>query len=391
MIDALWLLLLPVAAASGWLAARWDQGGRRHGRGDLPQAYLEGLNFLLNEQPDKAIEVFIRALEVDPDTVETHLAIGNLFRRRGEIERATRIHQNLIARPSLARGQRYQALYELAQDYHKAGLLDRAENLFQELVEAGQHTEPALRSLLDIYQQEKEWERAIQTCRRLGRETGRRMDAQIAQFYCEQADEAVARGDGAGAERLAARALGVDPGCVRANLLLGEAARGRGDLRRAIRLWRRVEAQDPQYLGEVVPRVVEAYRRLGDEEGLRAFLREALDRYDHLVLMLAMVDLLAEREGGRAAQAFVVDWLRQHPSAGGLRRLIQLRLAEAPDGAGRRDLEVLLSIIEDLLARQPSYACVQCGFEAKTLHWQCPSCKRWATVKPSLEHHGAAR
>lgn len=389
MIDALWLLLLPVAAASGWLAARWDQAARRRDARGLPQAYLEGLNFLLNEQPDKAIEVFIRALEVDPDTVETHLAIGNLFRRRGEIERATRIHQNLIARPSLDRSQRFQALYELAQDYHKAGLLDRAENLFQELVEAGQHTEAALRNLLDIYQQEKEWDKAIETCRRLGRVTGRRVAPQIAQFYCEQAEEAAAGGDAAAAEKLAARALGVDRGCVRANILLGDAARRHGDPRRAIRLWRRVEDQDPQYLGEVVPRIIEAYRSLGDETGLLAYLREALARHEHLVLMLAMADLLVEREGSKSAQAFVADWLRRHPSPGGLQRLVALKLADAPADAQRRDLEVLMGIIEDLLRRQPTYACVQCGFEAKTLHWQCPSCKRWATVKPFLESHAA--
>src|SRR5713101_7419737 len=189
--DLLWLLL-PLAAGSGWLVARFDQ--KRHAAArDLPSAYFKGLNFLLNEQPDKAIEIFIQVLEVNSETVETHLALGNLFRRRGEVERAIRIHQNLIARPTLDREQRTYALLELAQDYFKAGLFDRAENLFLELAEIRAHSEQALRLLLSIYQQEKEWDKAIQTGRRLARVAGKSMDGVIAQYYCEQAEQAVGK------------------------------------------------------------------------------------------------------------------------------------------------------------------------------------------------------
>jgi lipopolysaccharide biosynthesis regulator YciM len=190
--DLLWLLL-PLAAASGWLAARFEQ--KRHARQsfDLPSAYFKGLNFLLNEQPDKAIEVFMRVLEVNSDTVETHLALGNLFRRRGEVERAIRIHQNLIARPTLDKEQRSHALLELGQDYLKAGLFDRAENLFLELAEIRAHSEQALKLLLHIYQQEKEWEKAISITRKLARVSGKNLDEMIAHFYCELADHDYAR------------------------------------------------------------------------------------------------------------------------------------------------------------------------------------------------------
>src|SRR5436190_18436361 len=182
--DLLWLLL-PLAFLSGWFAARLE-ARRQAGRSfDLPSAYFKGLNFLLNEQPDKAIEIFIQVLEVNSETVETHLALGNLFRRRGEVERAIRIHQNLIARPTLNREQRTYALLELGQDYFKAGLFDRAENLFLELAEVRAHSEQALRLLLNIYQQEKEWDKAIQTGRRFARVSGKRMDDVIAQYYCE--------------------------------------------------------------------------------------------------------------------------------------------------------------------------------------------------------------
>ncbi|MCK5360007.1 MAG: lipopolysaccharide assembly protein LapB, partial [Gammaproteobacteria bacterium] len=165
MLDPVWLLLLlPLAAISGWIASRQDERIRSRKCGaDIPSDYFKGLNLLLNEQPDKAIEVFIKVLEVDSETVETHLMLGNLFRRRGEIERATRIHQNLIARPKLDRYQCSQALFELAQDYLKAGLLDRAENLLLEYAEVEKDPEPALRQLLYVYQQEKEWDQAIAT------------------------------------------------------------------------------------------------------------------------------------------------------------------------------------------------------------------------------------
>ena len=178
--NLLWLLL-PLAAASGWLGARIEQKRRaRRNAFDLPSAYFKGLNFLLNEQPDKAIEVFTQVLEVNSETVETHLALGNLFRRRGEVERAIRIHQNLIARPTLDREQRSHALLELGQDYLKAGLFDRAENLFLELAEIRLHSEQALRLLLRIYQQEKEWGKAISSARKLARLSGENMNSVIA-------------------------------------------------------------------------------------------------------------------------------------------------------------------------------------------------------------------
>jgi lipopolysaccharide biosynthesis regulator YciM len=163
-VQELLLLLLPVAAASGWIAARRSQ---RQERGkcvnDTSPVYFRGLNHLLNEEPDKAIDAFVEMLEVDSDTVETHLALGNLFRRRGEVERAIRIHQNLIARPALTREQRAQALLELGQDYMRAGLLDRAENLFRELKDTRLHVRQALKNLLVIYEKERDWQACLDT------------------------------------------------------------------------------------------------------------------------------------------------------------------------------------------------------------------------------------
>ncbi len=379
----LWLLL-PLAAASGWLAARIEQ--KRHARQslDLPSAYFKGLNFLLNEQPDKAIEIFIRVLEVNSDTVETHLALGNLFRRRGEVERAIRIHQNLIARPTLDKEQRSQALMELSQDYLKAGLFDRAENLFLELAEIRAHSEQALKLLLHIYQQEKEWEKAISATRNLARVSGKNMDDMIAQFYCEIAEQEYARKNLPNAKENLRQALIADEGCVRASMLLGDVNAQEGKYREAIDSWRRIEKQDVHYLGEVAGRIADAFKKLNDEQGLYEYFHAALQGQGGVSLALTFADVIHHREGVDAAEKFIVEWLRHAPNVHGLDKLLELNLVKASDSA-RNDLMLLKGIIAELRGQHLGYACGQCGFKGKSLHWLCPSCNRWNTIKPVQE------
>jgi lipopolysaccharide biosynthesis regulator YciM len=379
----LWLLL-PLAAASGWLVARFELKRQARRTFDLPSAYFKGLNFLLNEQPDKAIEVFIRVLEVNSETVETHLALGNLFRRRGEVERAIRIHQNLIARPTLDRDQRSQALLELGQDYLKAGLFDRAENLFLELAEIRVYSEQALKLLLHIYQQEKEWEKAITVTRKLARVSGKPMDEVIAQFYCELADQDYARKNYVAARERLKQALQADDKCVRASMLLGDIDAQEGKYRRAIDSWRRIEEQDVHYLGEVAGRIADGFKKLNDEEGLYDYFRTALERHGGVSLALTFADVISSREGVETAEKFVVNWLRRSPNVHGLHKLLELNLFRAPNSA-RNDLMLLKGIIEELRAQHLGYACSQCGFRGKSLHWLCPSCNRWNTIKPVRE------
>ncbi len=381
--DLLWLLL-PLAAASGWLVARFEQKRRVRQSLDLPSAYFKGLNFLLNEQPDKAIEVFIQVLEINSETVETHLALGNLFRRRGEVERAIRIHQNLIARPMLDKEQRSQALLELAQDYHKAGLLDRAENLFLELAEIRAHSEQALRLLLHIYQQEKEWEKAISTVRKLARISGKNLNNVIAHFYCELAEQDYARHNYSAARGRLKQALAADDKCVRASILFGDIDAQEGRHRDAIEHWQRIEEQDIHYLGEVAERIAEGFRKLGDEGGLYDYFRSALQRHGGVSLALAFADVISSREGVEAAEKFIIGWLRRTPNVHGLHKLLELNLVKAKDSA-RNDLLMLKGIIEELRTQHLGYACGECGFKGKALHWLCPGCNHWNTIKPVRE------
>ncbi len=381
MLELLWLLL-PVAAASGWIMAkRSGTPPRRGGSRDFSSDYFQGLNFLLNEQPDKAIEVFIRMLKVDSDTVETHLALGNLFRRRGEVDRAIRLHQNLIARPTLSRDQRNAALLELGQDYMRAGWLDRAESLFDELVESNSHMRSALRHLLDIYQQEKEWEKAISTARRLESESGQSMRAMIAQFYCELAEQALKRNDENQATQMVKRALGHDKRCVRASLLQAQMAIRSGNCKQALKAFRQVEEQDIEYLPEILEQTRKCYEEMNSTKALIDYLRQVLDRYDGVSPALMLSELLSATEGDTVAATFMTEQLRKRPSVRGLGRLIDLNLATA-SGQGKDDLLILRDLVEKLLANKPIYKCTHCGFSGKSLHWQCPSCKEWNAVKP---------
>jgi lipopolysaccharide biosynthesis regulator YciM len=382
------LLLLPVAAASGWIAAKRSEGrlAPEKNGADPRSTYFRGLNLLLNEQPDKAIDVFIRLLEVDSDTVETHLALGNLFRRRGEVDRAIRIHQNLIARPTLGREQRAEALLELGQDYMRAGLFDRAESLFNELVEMSQFQQQALRNLKTIYQQEKDWDKCLAVSAQLEVRTGESLGTERAHYYCELAEQARARKDPAAALGYLRQAQTSDPECIRATMLQADMAASQGDLRSAMRDYERVASQDPACLAEVLPKLGDCYRRLGEREEWVEFLREALKETTAApAATLALSDAIQEGEGPHAAAAFLTKQLCARPSLEGLARLISLHSLD--DSRDPEIFAILRELVAHLLARRPTYQCQKCGFGARTLHWQCPGCRTWGSIRPVSEIH----
>lgn len=376
------LLLLPVAAASGWYAARRSLLVKQQKQPqEISPVYFKGLNYLLNEQPDKAIDLFIKMLEVDSETVETHLALGNLFRRRGEVDRAIRIHQNLIARPSLNREQRAQALLELGQDYMRAGLFDRAENLFLELTELRLLNEQAYINLLEIYQQEKDWQRCLEVAAQINTLRNPSLNNAIAHFYCELAEGQLRLQNTGAAENYLKRAQQVIRSHVRATMLQGQIELARGECKGVIRLLKRVEEQDAAYLPEILPTLVSCYRKMGLQQELYAYLQELYTRHQCTEAMLYLADMIAEKDGGDAAVEAVLKHLASHPDLQGLERLVRLNLQRGQESP-RETLEVLLQSVLKLLDRQPAFQCEQCGFMAKKLHWHCPSCKTWGSIKP---------
>ncbi len=383
-IELWWLLALPLFFALGWVAARIDIRHLVRESRALPRSYFRGLNFLLVDQPDKAIEAFLEAAKVDTETIELHFTLGSLFRRRGETDRAIRIHKNLVDRDmesgQLSDEQRMQALSELGQDYLKAGLLDRAEEIFIKL-RGSSRDEDALKALLEIYQQEKEWARAIASAEELGSHGDHLWHGEIAEFYCELAAAELMHGRNSAARNYLDKALNANRKCIRATILQGDLAWSEGDAEGAIMAWTRVESQNAEYLALVADKLMEAYRKTGRmEQGLQ-LLRACLDRHSSLDMLDAVVSAEMEANGPEAAYRCVRDELRRNPTLIGLDKLFEAQLYLAPP-EGRADLELIKNLIHTHTRRVARYCCNNCGFKARQFYWRCPACGGWETYPP---------
>lgn len=388
MLELLWLLL-PVAAASGWWAARRgrvEQHSVRTGSAE----YFKGLNYLLDDKPDQAIEVFTRMAEVNRDTAETHLTLGNLFRRRGEVDRAISIHSSLITRSTLTLQQRNRAVLELGEDYMRAGLLDRAETLFREVVEQADYTTVALARLVDIYEQEKDWDQAMAYCDRLEQMRGHCMKAKTAHFCCELAEEAWHRNDKKKAQDYLLQALTRDPDCARANIVRGRIALSEKDYCSAIAAFKAVEQQNPSYFSEVIQYLDQCYSALGTKTKLIDDLRDVHKRNHTGLITDALAELLVQEEGENSAIQFLEAELQNYPTLLGMRRLVELKLTQT-QSKDHSDLDALYRISRQMLNGSARYRCDHCGFVGRFLHWCCPSCKNWGSIKPipdlMLRHH----
>lgn len=375
-----WLLGIPIFFGLGWLAARVDIRQLVSESRSLPKGYFSGLNFLLNDQPDKAIDAFIEIVKLDPETAELHFALGSLFRRRGETERAIRIHQNLLARPDLALEHRMHAQFELGQDYLKAGLLDRAEEAFNLLVES-QYSAQARRALLEIYQREKEWTRAIDAAQALQESGAGSRQKEIAQFYCELAEDALVHTHPDAALQILEKAVGADRKNVRATMLAGDAYLTKGDTEAALIAWRRVEQQSVPHVALVATRLMDGYRAVGrSQEGLnlcRAYLAEA----SSIDLLEVVFKAVLELEGVEAANQLVSDELKRMPTLLGLDKLLEARLmGAAPER--RPELAVVKNLVHGYTQKLARYQCSRCGFKARQFYWQCPGCSQWETYPP---------
>ena len=375
-----WLLGIPVFFALGWIAARVDIKQLLAESRSLPRGYFNGLNFLLNEQPDKAIDAFIEIVKLDPETADMHFALGNLFRRRGEIERAIRVHQNLLARPDLPLEQQQHAQYELGMDYLKAGLLDRSEETFNLLL-GSSYAAQARRALLEIFQREKEWRRAIDAALGLQESGAGARQKEIAQFYCELAQDALVHLQTDEAMALLDKALLADRKNVRATMLSCDAQLVRGDVEGALITWRRVEQQSVPHVALVAARLMDGYRKVGrPREGvnlLRAYLADAssIDLID--VVFKAVIEL----DGVDAAKELVVEELRRTPTLLGLDKLLEARMMDAPANIWE-ELSMVKNLVHGYTQKLARYQCSQCGFKARQFYWQCPGCSRWESYPP---------
>ncbi len=375
-----WLLAIPLFFALGWLAARVDIRQVVTESRTLPNSYFRGVNFLLNEQPDKAIEAFLEVVKLEPETIDLHFALGGLFRRRGEIGRAIRMHENLLEREGLAEEQRLRALGELGQDYLKAGLLDRAEQVFAKLLDTPQHGQ-ARSYLLEIYVQEKDWQKAIDAARLLEKDTHKPLNAEIAHFHCELALLEAAKGDPDAASAHLRQALEINRQSVRANLMAGDLDAAAGRHEAAIADWRLVETQNTAHMALVVDRVLGSYRQLGRlAEGVQ-WLRALHARQPSSDVFNALYLAVSETEGAAAASQLAREELRRTPSLRTLDRLLEAELISA-EPEQRELLQVEKSLVASHSQRMMRYQCGSCGFKAKQFFWRCPACGRWDSFDP---------
>lgn len=394
--DLLVFVLLFCAIACGWWLGRRSGRALLSSTATLPGQYYRGLNYLLDGRPDGAIDHFISALEVNSETLETHIALGNVLRRRGEVDRAIRIHQNLLARPDLPREQMHIAHLELARDYISAGLLDRAEKLFLDLVaESEEQRDVSRHHLIELYRSQRDWRPAIEQARALRPRrgllraaaplamqfSGQAVPVQLAHFYCELADELRADGATQEARAMLGRALASDPACVRASLELGRLEAAAGNHRAAIDALARVEAQDADFIPETIPALRDCYGALGEEAALAQYLRECLDKHPSTPLMMAVADDIQRDAGSEAACRFLAGRLAEVPSLRGLLKLIRLQQASAADGVSGDSLSMLSVLLGRLIEERPVFRCNHCGFSAKHLLWFCPGCKYWGTFR----------
>ena len=395
-IETAWLLLLPVLFGLGWLASRWDL--RLESRMDERERMLQqrstfkGLSLLLNEQPDQAIEALVKVAQLDPETVDLHFSLGNLFRRRGETERAIRIHQHLAGRNDLKPRDRDHAAYELGRDFLRAGLLDRAEASLNQVGE-GKYSVPAKESLLEMYQVERDWKKAIVAATELEALQGKSHQTEIAQFYCELAQEALRRKDMPHSEQSIDRALQAVPAQARALILQGDYLVAMDRPGQAIEVWSQVAEKHPAYMHLVADRWMVAH----------ATVEKTNAGLDHLITLLTtqsageLLDIVHKHmmliRGPAATEEMLVGVMQHTPSLTALSKLAETRLALAEiNGSPERiaDLQATLGLLKQRTTALARYTCGNCGFRARRFYWQCPGCNNWEAYSPRRSEGAAA-
>lgn len=383
-------LLLPIAAAYGWYMG--DRNAKQkylNQSNRLSREYVDGLNFLLSNQKDKAVDLFLDMLKEDDGTLEAHLTLGNLFRSRGEVDRAIRIHQALMESPSLTFEQRLLAIQQLGRDYMSAGFYDRAEEMFLQLIDEEDFQQYALQQLIIIYQSTSEWNNAINAASRLVKLGKVNYKIEIAQFYCELAAIAINNNDLDQAYNLLKKSAAADNNCARTSLMLGRVLMSQDKCEQAIECFEKILHQDKAFIGEALPLLKACYANLNQPQQFKQFLEICVQQDTGNVAELMLADMVEKDNGLDAAQYYLYRELLKHPNLKGFYRLMDYHVADAEQGKAKESLLLLRNMVGEQIKSVPNYRCQKCGFTVNTLYWLCPGCRSWSTIKPvrDFEHH----
>lgn len=377
----LWyLIVVPLLFIAGWWFRGLDQ--RQREQEQRPGTYYKGINLLLNDQPDKAIDAFIEVVKLDPETIELHHALGNLFSRRGEFDRAVRIHNHLLNREDLPSHERSLALFELGNDYLKAGIYDRAEESFQRLLKEPEYRLDAMRSLLKIYCTEKEWNKAIEVANTLEKQAGENHQVEMGHFHCELAALEMRAKHFDQAKLELEKALQVDRKSVRALIMLGNLSMLNNDPNAALQYWAQVEKVSPEHLTLVMVQIAQAYEAIGQHDQAMNLINRALEDHSSVETLSIALDLIIKSEGEKAAEKFLKEELERRPTLWAYEKLSELRLKANPEDS---ELELLTGLLKPYVSRPGRYRCSHCGFKAKGFQWLCPGCSSWGSYSPKRE------
>ena len=369
------------------VALVWFFRRKRSARKKKPQycssEYFTGLNYLLNDEHEKALDIFVKLVESNWEIVDTHFALGKIFRKNGETDKAIKIHQGLIARPSLPEKYRSKVLLELGYDYLGAGWFDRAEGLFKEVLIHDHRSEEAKRNLILIYQQEKDWQKAIDVGIDLFREGAMDVGAKISQYFCELADIAKTKGEISQVKYNAEQALHYDKGSIRALILLAEHEMDKQNYKKAIQHFKQIEERDAEFFPVVLDKFIECYHRTGDSDKLLTYLAAVESRHQTIAMIEKHAMVIERYQSKELAVDYLTDRLRKFPNIKAMHSLISYKTNQA----NAAELTLLMDLKSALVKIQhddSEYQCHHCGFQSNTLYWLCPSCKSWAEVKPTM-------
>ena len=374
------LAIIPVAIAFLWLLFRTKQSHKQQ-QSTLSSEYFKGLDYLLNDEQGKALDVFVKLVESNWDTIDTHFTLGKIYRKNGEMDKAIKIHQGLIARPSLPERYRSKILLELAYDYLGAGWFDRAEGLFKEVLMQDKKSKEAQHNLILIYQQEKDWFKAIDIAADLFSENPSVAGPMIAHYYCELAEISKTKGDVSQLENYANKALHYDDACVRASILIADQIKATGDDKKAIKVYESIEQQDAESMILVIDSLLKCYENLSSLDKLYEYLLSLQSRQKNLFLQNVIAFVLEKSQGKQAAIEYLSDKVKHQPSLSGMQKLVSYKESAIDADMVFADLAAALSVMQKDSAE---YRCQKCGFSTNTHYWLCPSCNHWNSVKPSV-------
>jgi len=382
MLELLFLLL-PVAAAYGWyMGRRSAQQDKQQEASRLSRDYVTGVNFLLSNQQDKAVDLFLEMLKEDTGTVEAHLTLGNLFRQRGEVDRAIRIHQTLMESASLNYDQRLLAVQQLGRDYMAAGLYDRAEDMFTQLIDETDYRISALQQLLQIHQATSDWQKAIDVAEKLVKFGKDAQRTEIAHFYCELALLSMGSDSLDKGLALLKKGAAADKNCARVSIMMGRIFIEKNEYARAAETLTRVIEQDSELVSETLDMLQTCYRELDKADEWQSFLRRCVEENVGASAELMLAEVLQQKDGAETAQLYINRQLQRHPTMRVFHRLMDYHLHEAEEGRAKESLMILRDMVGEQIRTKPRYRCQKCGFTAFSLYWHCPSCRAWSTVKP---------